>query len=134
MPEPESYITINDPKCPRHESRLRGSRGAENGGTKADEEEGEKVACASVKPKSKGKTKAEGDERGKMKEPRGKRQYPSSQPQPPSQPAPASEPAPEPEADTSSLFFIDLTPTAIPTVLIDTTPAVALDTSVAPDP
>ncbi|KAF9058237.1 hypothetical protein BJ165DRAFT_1398354 [Panaeolus papilionaceus] len=235
MPEPESYITINDTKCPRHESRLRGSRGTENGGTKADEKEGEKVACggeksggegkgkgeeidngkgkgqkkgkqkgememektggkrkrkvddegeegaagleegkmrnenkdadkhggeaeaegdnrmegveeqnedqmsrsesssASVKPKSKGKTKAEEKERGKTKEPRGKRQSLSTQPQPPSQPAPAPEPALEPEADTSSLFFIDLTPTAIPTVLIDTTPAVALDTSIAPD-
>ncbi|KAF9035990.1 hypothetical protein BJ165DRAFT_1409324 [Panaeolus papilionaceus] len=42
-------------------------------------------------------------------------------------------PKPLPKADTSSFFFIDLTPAAIPTVLIDTTLAVALDWSIAPD-
>ncbi|KAF9058279.1 hypothetical protein BJ165DRAFT_1521545 [Panaeolus papilionaceus] len=79
------------------------------------------------------------------KETRGKRQSLSqsqSQTQSPSQlsqPAPAPAPAPEPppkplpKADTSSFFFINLTPTAIPTVLIDTTLAVALDWSIAPD-
>ncbi|KAF9058259.1 hypothetical protein BJ165DRAFT_1398367 [Panaeolus papilionaceus] len=50
-------------------------------------------------------------------------------------PAPTPEPSPKPllKADTCSFFFISLTPAAIPTVLIDTTLAIALDSSIAPD-
>ncbi|PPQ63869.1 hypothetical protein CVT24_009495 [Panaeolus cyanescens] len=106
-------------------------------------DESESSTKSKSKPKSRSKSKPESKAKSSPKpesksKPRSKAQSSSqsqSQPQPKSQSkstSKAQSPAPQPEKPVSreagpDLFYIDVTPTAIPTVLVDTTPAIAID-------